>query len=415
MKNKQLEAELIERMLFDTKEIPKVLQVVDQSDFSVYLNQVAVILDAWKVKKDPARELSLAGYSVAEFATGENLFVPVTQIAEELRSVVTTKKVKDILQKSAASITEKNLDTDISKIQQNLSRVIAKTSSEHSGIDAILKEFDEYQALYEEKRKQGLDLLGNSTGFSKLDSVIDGLRDGHLWVLGGYTNLGKTYASLNILTHLLQKGHRTVFYSLEMSRVDILARVLGIMTKQNGNEIAKGLVDKKIVDTALKVVQKSKFSIHSNKTEIGEILLSMYEESLKDKPSLFVVDFLQLVTVSGAKSEYETTTQAILELQQAAKEFNIPIIVLSQVSNESVKGGNEQLMGFKGSGAIAAAADLAIELVSAEENVATLKEKMFKGEPVLINWMIKKNRHGRVGTIEMEFTGKHGIFKGYEW
>jgi replicative DNA helicase len=71
-------------------------------------------------------------------------------------------------------------------------------------------------------------------------------------------------------------------------------------------------------------------------------------------------------------------------------------------------------MGFKGSGGIAAAADLAIELVSGEESITELRKKMNEGTPVLIKWHIKKNRHGRVGTIMMEFTGKYGIFAEYD-
>jgi replicative DNA helicase len=231
-----------------------------------------------------------------------------------------------------------------------------------------------------------------------------------LWIIGGYTNLGKTYASLNILTHLLKQGKRTVFYSLEMSRVDIISRILGILTGENGSSIAKGYVEKTKVETALETIRTSNLGIHSSKTELSQILLSMYEESIKNKPELFVVDFLQLITVKGTSSEYEAVTHAILELQKASKRFKIPIIVLSQVSNDGARQGDQQVMGFKGSGAIASSADLAIELVSGEESVKELREKMNNGEPVKIKWHIKKNRHGRVGSMNMEFTGKTGIF-----
>jgi replicative DNA helicase len=148
---------------------------------------------------------------------------------------------------------------------------------------------------------------------------------------------------------------------------------------------------------------------------MNQILLSMYEESLKDKPAVFIIDFLQLITLKNSRSEYETITQVILELQNTAKRLNIPIIVLSQVSNESAKNGDQTVMGFKGSGAIAAAADLAIELVSGEESVNELRRKMKEDEPVNIKWHVKKNRHGRVGTLDMTFIGKHGIFKEYDF
>jgi replicative DNA helicase len=140
----------------------------------------------------------------------------------------------------------------------------------------------------------------------------------------------------------------------------------------------------------------------------------MYEENLRDKVDLFVVDFLQIMTVKNSKSEYETTTTAILSLQQIAKRLNIPVMVLSQISNESAKVEDAVVMGFKGSGAIASAADLAIELKSGEQSRQDWKQKIKEGKLVKIDWSIKKNRHGSIGKMEMAFNGNTGIFEDYE-
>jgi replicative DNA helicase len=68
------------------------------------------------------------------------------------------------------------------------------------------------------------------------------------------------------------------------------------------------------------------------------------------------------------------------------------------------------MINAKGSGGIGAAADLCIELRIGEENFDTWKRKMNAGEPVKMKWDIQKNRHGKVGVLEMEFSGKTGRF-----
>ena len=135
------------------------------------------------------------------------------------------------------------------------------------------------------------------------------------------------------------------------------------------------------------------------------------EEDMKSPVDLFVVDFIQLVTLNNSKSEYETTTETALRFQQTAKKLKKPIMVVSQISNDGAKNQSDVVMSFKGSGAIAAAADLAIEIVHDEEDAKTFKEKIQAGEIVNMKWRVMKNRHGKVGYVSMEFEGNTGIFK----
>jgi replicative DNA helicase len=231
-------------------------------------------------------------------------------------------------------------------------------------------------------------------------------------VIGGYTNMGKTATSLNIASNVIKQGKRVVYYSLEMSKTDILSRLLGIMTKESGLAILKGSkYDSGAVAGCMELISKSESSIYNEKTELSAIEGSMLEENLNKPVDLFIVDFLQLITLKGAKSEYESVSTAILELQQTAKKLKVPIIVLSQVSNEGAKYNNEVVMSFKGSGSIAAAADLAIEINIGETDKELWKIKMHKGEPVKMLWNVRKNRHGKVGSLEMAFDGRTGVFK----
>jgi replicative DNA helicase len=196
-----------------------------------------------------------------------------------------------------------------------------------------------------------------------------------------------------------------------MSKIDVLTRLVGIMTKQQGLSILKSFPhDESEVADAIKKISESNMSVHGNKYDIDSIEFSMYEEQMKCPVDLFVVDFIQLISVKEARSEYETVTKAMLALQQTAKRLKVPIIVLSQISNEGAKSQSEATMSFKGSGSIGSAADFAIEIKIGEEKTEDWKTKLYKGEPVKMKWNVRKNRHGKVGYIDMMFTGATGIF-----
>jgi len=302
-----------------------------------------------------------------------------------------------------------NISVILSKLQKDL---IFKSSKKIDNINETINEFDRRTEEYQDKKAKGIDLLGISCGYSKLDKIIDGLRKGHLWIIGGYTNLGKTSMALNIVANLIKQGKRVVYYSLEMTAVDTISRLLGIMCEENGLSIIKGYSKDK--DKVLEYKQKiidSGFLVKTGISELSEIMMSMYEENIINPVDVFVVDYIQNIKVKGAKSEYETITTSSLELQLNAQRLDIPVIALSQISNDGAKNKDSQMvMSFKGSGAIGSSADLAIEIKLGENSNEERIKKMQNGEKVMMKWVIEKNRHGTVGFIDVEFDGKTGIF-----
>jgi replicative DNA helicase len=413
MKKELLEKTIIGSILTSPDKIPKVLSIVFLDDFTIYRKHIEIIFKAWTEQKDIKIELVTNGINGSD-VTDLILEAPTTfyldATCKELKEINTATKLRKTLTKASKEVPEKELDTFVAHLQQEIIKDTNILSGEKTDIDSIIEEFTANQIEYEEKRKNGQELIGISCGFTKIDNLIDGLRKGHLWIIGGYTSMGKTFGGLNIVSHLIKSKKRVVFYSLEMSRVDVLARTLGIMSEESSRAISKGFVDKAKLKPVLKQIEYSNLTIITQRRTLAQILLSMHEETLRKPVDLFVIDYLGLVQVDGARSEYEQMKAVALEIQEAGKRFDTPILGLSQVSNDAAKSGDQQVMGFKGAGDIAAAADLAIELVSGEESTTELKVKMQKGEPVKIKWIIKKNRHGSVGYDMMEFNGKTGVF-----
>lgn len=302
-----------------------------------------------------------------------------------------------------------NIPIVLSELQKNL----VDKKVKQSNILETFNDFDKRTEEYQEKKRNGIDLIGISCGYSKIDKVIDGLRKGHFWVIGGYSNLGKTTLSLNIVADLIKQGKRVVYYSLEMTDVDTVSRLLGIMCKENGITIIKGYSkNEEEVNIQRQKIIDSNFLVKTGLSELSEILMSMYEENIKNPVDLFIVDYIQNMKVKGARSEYETITTASVELQLNAQRLGIPTIALSQISNEGAKGSEMQLVAsFKGSGAINASADLAMEIKIGEKNNEERIEKIRRGEKVNMKLVISKNRHGSVGYLDLLFDGSTGIFE----
>lgn len=409
-KARLLEKELIGKIISSENLIPQTIGLITEDDFHVYGDIYTLIVTANQNGKNIATEFQVHNKKISEFLDDVS-FRPIKNITQEIKETKNSIRLYGILENSLKSIPDENIDKYVSDIQKQIVTTVKDTTKEKSDISSIIQEYTNRQEFYKEKYKNGDSIIGIPTGYKKLDDVIDGLRQEHLWVIGGYTNSGKTAASLNIVANLIKQGKRVVYYSLEMSNVDILSRLIGIMAEESGLSIIKGFAsDKEKINGIIKQIQDSNLSIHTTKSNLSEIQYSMYEEDIKQKADVYVIDFLQLVTVKGAKTEYETITESSLEFQQMAKRLKTTIILLSQISNEGARNQNDIVMSFKGSGSIAAAADLAIEIQIGEESKETWKEKMNNGETVCMKWVIRKNRHGKIGYIEMDFSGRTGVF-----
>lgn len=410
-KSAEFEKELISKLLLSPKDVPTALALLQPDELTSYRKAFEVVTDSFTNSKNLSSEFQDNNLKLSDFTKNYSVR-PITAICRDVREVSNANKTYGILESALGKIPISNVWAFISDLQRNLIGSLKHFDDDRGDINQVITKFKELQVYYKERFKSGQEIIGLSTGYKNLDNAIDGLRPEHLWILGGYTNMGKTAASLNLTSSLVKQGKRVVYYSFEMSKVDVLSRLLGIMTDQGGLTIMKGFNhDEKKVAEALDQVENSDMAIHAFNPNLSEVLASMFEESLKKPVDMFVIDFIQLMTVVGAKSEYETVTTAILELQQAAKRFKTTILVLSQVSNDGARNNESPVMSFKGSGAIASAADLAIEIKSGEESISDLKRKLNNSEPVLMKWDVRKNRHGKVGCMDMIFTGRTGVFK----
>lgn len=270
-----------------------------------------------------------------------------------------------------------------------------------------------------ELSESGSEISGISTGLRDLDKFISGLNKSDLMLLAARPGMGKTSMALNIALSVAKKyPRRTVaFFSLEMSKLQLVTRLLS-------NE---SFVDnKKLTTGRLSVEEWSKLGIASSALAQTDLRvddnpsLTVAEMNAKcrriDDLALVIIDYLQLMTSAGTKGYGGENRQQVVSdisrsLKIMAKELNVPILCLSQLSraNESRQDKRPMLSDLRESGAIEQDADEVLFLYR-EDYYNKDTEKQNVAECI-----VAKNRHGETGTVELQWLPQFTTFADREW
>lgn len=281
---------------------------------------------------------------------------------------------------------------------------------------------------YKNIKAAGGGLVGLDTGFSGLNSRTKGFKPGDLIVLAARSGMGKTTFALNLVTKVLYQDKAVAFFSLEMSAVQLMYRVLSIKTSLNLQDIMSGdLNDEEWaqLSDACEEIKTKKLFVYDNH---GVSLQQVKSQMLKLKHanpdiSLCVIDYIGLMNVSANYKERHLQIAEISRgLKILARELEIPIIVLAQLNRgvESRSNHRPMLSDLRESGAIEQDADLILFVyrdeyykeLEAKENAAKDREAgkavdnsaLFKeGEESEAEIIIGKNRNGPTGTMKLKF------------
>jgi len=259
-------------------------------------------------------------------------------------------------------------------------------------------------------------IKGISTGFIKLDEITSGLHGGDLFILAGRPSMGKTAFALNIAQHVAMRMKQTAaVFSLEMSKESLLTRMLCAAARVDSQRFRSGYLtqeERRKLNAALAELVESPLYIDDT---AGLHLMDMHAKlrrlkSERGKIGLVVVDYLQLMSGRG---RYENRNQEVSALSRGlkllAKELNVPMLVLSQLSRavETRQGDHRpQLSDLRESGSIEQDADL-VGFVFREEVYNRDREDL-KGLAELI---LAKQRNGPVGTVNLVFLHSQTKFE----
>jgi replicative DNA helicase len=261
-------------------------------------------------------------------------------------------------------------------------------------------------------------LLGVTTGSQHLDQHTSGFAAGDLIIVAGRPSMGKTTFAMNTV-FAVAKTQPVAVFSMEMPRHQLAQRLLSSTSSINSDKIrqpwdinASEWVQLKHHAEQLK--QRNIFMDASSSLKVADIrsrcrrLIRRLEKKFNGL-GLIVIDYLQLMTASESKSNRNAEISEITrELKRTALEFNVPIVLLSQLSREVDKRPNKRpiMSDLRDSGAIEQDADMILFLYRDEIYHPNKSENKGKAEII-----IRKFRNGQTGTIQQQFQGEYARFR----
>jgi replicative DNA helicase len=257
---------------------------------------------------------------------------------------------------------------------------------------------------------------GIPTGFRDLDEMTTGLQPGSLNVIAARPSMGKTAFAVSIAQNIAIRQNKTVaIFSLEMPAAQLVLRMLCSEARVDMNRVRQGALNdrdfERLVNAAGKLSECPLFIDDASELNISELRSKSRRLMAERDLSLIVIDYLQLMSGSGTnRGGGENRQQEIATisrgLKSLARELNIPVIVLSQLSRqvESRPNHRPMLSDLRESGAIEQDADL-VSFIYRDEYYNKDSEKQGIAEII-----IGKQRNGPVGTVELQFHSQHVRF-----
>ena len=258
---------------------------------------------------------------------------------------------------------------------------------------------------------------GLSTGLRDLDTKINGLNKSDLILVAARPAMGKSAFALNLAVNVAKKYKKTVaVFNLEMSREQLAMRLLASESFIDMQKLATGkLTDEEWGKLCMASASLSQTDIRIDDNPSVTVADINAKCRRLDNLGLVVIDYLQLMQGSGYGKNSENRVTVVGEISRSlkimAKELNIPVICLSQLSRavESRTDKRPILSDLRESGAIEQDADSVMFLYRDEYYNENTEDKG------LAECIVSKNRHGETGTVKLQWFGPYQTFADREW
>jgi len=302
----------------------------------------------------------------------------------------------DTAERNLYDITDQNLNTAYEK----LGALAVKTQKE---IELISEQTD--------------GLTGVPTGFDELDKITSGWQASDLIIIAARPGMGKTAFALSLAQNASRSNKPIAIFSLEMSKLQLVQRLIAMDSEINSKKIRNGQLDdyewKKMHETVERMMDSEVYIDDTPAINIFELRAKCRRMKQNHGIKIIIIDYLQLMS-SAPNQNRGNREQEISSISRAlksmAKELNVPVIALSQLSRAvETRGGDKrpQLSDLRESGAIEQDADI-VSFVYRPDYYGTSDD--FEGPKNMTEIIISKHRNGSLGTVELKFIPEYVKF-----
>ena len=387
----------------------------------------------------PAYLVRLAGAAISAFA--------VRDYAQMIYDLAVRRDLiqlgRDIAAKAAQVDVASEPREQIVEAEQKLYK-LAEQGQTESGFQSFLKAVTDAVNVANAAYQRDGGLSGVSTGLIDMDKKLGGLHPSDLLILAGRPSMGKTWLATNIAFNVAKAYRRGTlhdgtegavdggvvgFYSLEMSAEQLAARILSEAAEIPSHQIRSGDMTetefRRFVDAAKALEACPLYIDDTPALPISQLAARARRLKRTHGLDVLIIDYLQLVRGTGkGENRVNEISEITMGLKAIAKELNIPVIALSQLSRqvENREDKRPQLSDLRESGSIEQDADVVMFVFREEyykerekpgdhelDKMAIWQEEMERlhGRAEVV---IGKQRHGPIGTVDLSFEGRYTRF-----
>ena len=425
----EAEQAVLGSMLIDARCVPEVVEELRGEDF--YLRQNREIYETiysmfnFSLTIDPVTVLDhMRQNGVYDENTSRNYLLQLMEItptAANVKEYVAIVKDKALLRRIAetagdlTALIQEGTGTAQEVLEAAEQRIYAiRQGRGAQGLEHISTVILSVYERLNELSAQDSEVPGLSTGLPDVDRAIAGLNKSDLILLAARPGMGKTSFALNVLLHAGKfSGKTVVFFSLEMSREQLAMRLISGESFVDNKKLVTGRLNEEDwtkIAAASAALNRTQILIDDNPS------LSVADMNAKcrrvDNLGLVVIDYLQLMTSAGGpqRSSNENRQQIVSDISRAlkimAKELNVPVVCLSQLSRgpESRSDKRPMLSDLRESGAIEQDADIVMFLYRDDYYNEDSENRN------LAECIIAKNRHGETRKVELQWLPEYTTF-----
>lgn len=424
--NLEAEQSVIGSMILDSRCVPDVIELLRADDFFLKENReifetlhhmfsmaqpidpITLLdrMEARGVRSDSSENYIKQLLEITPSAANVKYYAEIVRDKALLRAVGTAANEIDELVYSGEDDAAHVLDAAEQKVYDIRQ---GRTLQQFRPIGEVLT--DVYDNLNQLALLKG-ELPGLTTGFPQVDMITTGLNKSDLIIIAARPGMGKTSIALNMAMAAAKKSNtQIVFFSLEMSAPQLVTRMLSTESLIDSNKLLTGNLspdDWNEIAPASERLAKMGIMIDDNPA-ITPTEMKAKCRRLKNL-GLVIIDYMQLMTTGAKRSEnrVQEVSEISRSLKIMAKELNVPVVCLSQLSRANEKRPDKRpvLSDIRESGSIEQDADVIMMLYRDDY----YDKDRDAGASTVAKFEIAKNRHGRTGTVELQWVPQYTMF-----
>lgn len=328
---------------------------------------------------------------------------PTSVSVEHYATIVSGHAIRRRLMRSHEVIQQLAVRTDIGPMDAVARAVEAVTAAGDTGTAAtavsLAQAAKETWEAIEAWGSRSEATQGVLTGFTAIDNATQGLQPGELTLLAARPSVGKSSLAMDIALNAARRGRRTVFHSLEMTKLALTTRVYSRLGHVDSWRIRSGhLTSEEYSRLARAADQMAELPLAIDETSrhtIPSMTAFCRQHKARNGLDFVVVDYLQLLAAMSKNNRVEQVSELSQGLKQLARALNVPVLALSQLSRDSERDNREpRLSDLRDSGSLEQDADVVILLSRKRGEDGPERETLVS---------IAKNRNGPIANVRLMF------------